>query len=125
MDNQNSGHCFFAKLIYEPSLPEISANLNKNKNEIPVFSIPSDPRKGSGFYYYYYWCICTQTLENISNSQYQLIYVSIKKGDTLLKSSKFTYNKEELMLGLSHRTQLNIDPSVTISIAISIPCMCA
>ena len=40
---------FFAKLFYEPSLPEISENLNKNKNEIPVFFIPSDPRKGSGF----------------------------------------------------------------------------
>ena len=28
---------FFAKLVYELSLPEISENLNKNKNEIPVF----------------------------------------------------------------------------------------
>ena len=53
----------FCKVGLRTLLPEISENLDKNKNEIPGFFIPSDPRKGSGFYYYHYWCTCTRTLE--------------------------------------------------------------
>ena len=40
---------FFAKLVYEPFLPEISENLNKNKNEIPVFLFPPPQEKSQGF----------------------------------------------------------------------------
>ena len=39
---------FFAKLVYEPSLPEIFENLNKNKNEIPGFFYSFRPKKRLG-----------------------------------------------------------------------------
>ena len=56
------GSCFLQSWFTNPPYSD-SANMNKNKNEIPVFFIPSNLRKGSGFYYYHYWCTCTWTLE--------------------------------------------------------------
>ena len=47
--NFHLGRCFFAKLVYEPSLLEISENLNKNKNEIRVFLFPPTQEKAQGF----------------------------------------------------------------------------
>ena len=38
---------FFAKLVYEPSLPEIS---NKNKNKIPIFLYPPTNETAQGFF---------------------------------------------------------------------------